>query len=62
MNAFVSFVCSFGLRVGLFVGGCAITVLVVGLIARWLVFEDASKAPEKAPSDTAPPQPQASVG
>jgi hypothetical protein len=65
MNAFlklVSFVSSFGPRVVLFVVGCAIFVLVVGVVARWLVFENASKAHEKAPSDTAPPQPLVSGG
>jgi hypothetical protein len=50
----------FAPKVGMFVGGCAIAVLVVGLFARGVIFEDARKGDHKDPSSTTPPRPEAS--
>jgi hypothetical protein len=59
MDAFINFMDAFAPKVGMFIGGCAIAVFVVGLVAR-MVFKDARKDDKKAPLPTTPPRPETS--
>ena len=48
----------FAQKMLVFLIGCAATVLIVGIVARLFVFEDASKADSQHPtSPTKPPEP-----